>query len=264
MSANDDEGRAVAFVPGFLNCLIEGCEVVHIRDTLHVPAIRRKSLRDIVAARQICAAFDRDVIVVEESDEPAEVLVSRERGGFVRETLHQIAITGDEPREVVDDRVPVAIELCREVFLGDRHSDRVRDTLAKRSRGSFHARRMPHFGMARRLALPLAKLLDILERDVVAAQEKRRVEQHRCVSCREHNTIPSRPERISRVMPYVVVVERISERGERHRRAGMSRLGLLDRIHREGANRVDGEQLQIGTGELGQVGRPQGKGAATG
>ena len=40
-----------------------------------------------------------------------------------------------------------------------------------------------------------------------------------------------------------LVPERVGHRGQGHRRAGMAAVGRLHGVHREGANRIDGELL---------------------
>ena len=60
-----------------------------------------------------------------------------------------------------------------------------------------------------------------------------RVEQHRGVPVGQHEAIAVRPDRILGIEAQKVLPQRVSHRRHRHRRAGMARIGLLHRIHRE-------------------------------
>ena len=107
-------------------------------------------------------------------------------------------------------------------------------------------------GMPGRLAAELAEAADVVERDRRLAQPlvvgvhgprpgqvQHRPEQHRGVAVREHEAIAVGPDRILRVEAHHAVPERVDQRRERHRRAGVPGLGRLHRIHRERADGVD-------------------------
>ena len=65
----------------------------------------------------------------------------------------------------------------------------------------------------------------------------------------EHEAITIGPVRIGRIVLEMLVVERIRQGRECHRRAGVSGVGRLDGIHRQRANGVDGECLEFGVGQ---------------
>ena len=94
--------------------------------------------------------------------------------------------------------------------------------------------------MARRLAVELAETADVVERHrrlpqplVVGVHRlgpgemQHRPEQHRGVAVGEHEPIAVGPDRVLRIEAHHAVPERVDQRRERHRRAGMSGLGLL-------------------------------------
>jgi len=170
--------------------------------------------------------------------------MARERSSLVGNTLHQIAVTRDEPRVVIDDRMARPIEERREVCLCNRESNRITEALAQRTGGRFHARRVAVLRMPGRAALPLTELLEILERKVIAGQEQQRVEQHRCMARRQNEAIAVEPARILRVVPQMTRPQHVRQRCQRHGRTGMSRVGLLDGVHRQCANGVDTERLE--------------------
>src|SRR5262249_54818917 len=106
--------------------------------------------------------------------------------------------------------------------------------------------------MPRGFAVELAEVTDILEgyRRVTeffvididrlgAGEMEHGPKQHRGVAVREHEPIAVGPNRVLRIEAHDAIPERVHQWRERHRRAGMARLRLLDRIHREGADGVD-------------------------
>ena len=106
--------------------------------------------------------------------------------------------------------------------------------------------------MARRLAVETAEALDVIERDrglaerlvfgvyrLRAGQVQHRPQQHGGVAVREHEAVAIRPDRIAGIESEDAVPERVHERRERHRCAGMAGVGRLHRIHRQGADGVD-------------------------
>ena len=58
---------------------------------------------------------------------------------------------------------------------------------------------------------------------------------------REHEAVAVEPVRVRRVVLHDPRVEHVRERRERHRGARMAGVRLLDRVHRERADRVDRE-----------------------
>src|SRR6266480_170871 len=107
-------------------------------------------------------------------------------------------------------------------------------------------------GMARGFAVELAEMTDIVEGNrrvtesfiigidrLCSGKVKYGPEQHRGMAVREHEPIAVGPDRILRIEAHDAIPDRVNQRGERHRRARVPGLGLLDRIYRESANCVD-------------------------
>src|SRR6266568_7355639 len=107
-------------------------------------------------------------------------------------------------------------------------------------------------GVPRGFAVELAEVTDILEghRRVTesfilgvdrlgAGEMEHGPEQHRGVAVREHKPIAVGPDRVLRIEAQDAMPERVHQRRECHRRAGVPGLRLLDRIYREGTNSVD-------------------------
>src|SRR5436309_14486964 len=93
--------------------------------------------------------------------------------------------------------------------------------------------------MSRRLRSPLAKVLQLVERETVASEIEKRVEQHRAVTGTQEEAVAVRPTGILRVVAQEASPEQISQRRAAQRQASVPRLGLLHGVNRERANRVD-------------------------
>src|SRR5262245_21621114 len=72
-----------------------------------------------------------------------------------------------------------------------------------------------------------------------AGEVQQRIEQHRGMPGGEHEPVAIRPDGIVRVEAEEALPQAVRHWSHAHWCAGMPGLGLLDRIHREGANGVD-------------------------
>ena len=115
-------GRAVVR-RGLLDHRVDRLEVVDVVEVQHLPAVGLVASGDVLGEGDLGRAVDRDAVVVPEDDEPAEAEVAGERGGLLRDALHQVAVGGDHPGAVVDDLVTGLVEPRREHALGERHAD---------------------------------------------------------------------------------------------------------------------------------------------
>ena len=61
----------------------------------------------------------------------------------------------------------------------------------------------------------------------------------------EHEAVAVDPVRVVGAVLHDPRVEHVGERRERHRRARMARVGLLDGVHRQRADGVDGELVGV-------------------
>jgi hypothetical protein len=86
--------------------------------------------------------------------------------------------------------------------------------------------------MAGTLAVPLSKILQIFQRQVIAKQMQQAVQQHGGVTGRKNKAIAIRPMRIARVLTKKVIPNGIRDRSKSHWRSGMAGMCLLHRIHR--------------------------------
>jgi hypothetical protein len=212
----------------------------------HLPAVRLEALRAIVREGEIRRAVDCNAVVVVEPDQLPELEVAGEARGFMRDAFHQVAIATYEVGVVVDDVLPRLVERRGQVRLRDRHPHRVPDPLSERAGGGLDARRVTQLGVSWSLRLPLPKLFQVVEREVVSAQVQAAVEQHRRVAAGQHEPVAIGPVWIGGVVPHRPREEHIGEGRQRHRRSGVTGLGLLHGVHRQRADCVDREKIQVG------------------
>ncbi len=139
---------------------------------------------------------------------------------------------------VVDHSVAGPVELGAEQLLGQRHADRIGQALAERAGGGFHARGDADLGMAGGLGVQLAEIADLVQGQVVAGQVQQRVQQHRAVPVRQHETVAPGPVRVGRVVAQVPRPQGDGDLGHAHRHAGMAGFGLLDRVGGQKADRI--------------------------
>ena len=219
-----------------------------------VPAVGAEAVQDVLAEGHRRRAVELDLVVVVEHHQLAEAEVPGEAGGLRRDPLLEVAVGADGVGPVVDDLVARPVELRGEAALGDGHADGVGHALAQRTGGRLHARRHAELGMTGRARAPLAEVLQLLEREVVAGQVEERVEEHRGVPGGEHEAVAVRPVGVRRGMVQEPRPQRVRHRRHAHRGAGMAGVGLLDAVDGQGADRVDGEQVELLGGEGGHRG----------
>ena len=181
-----------------------------------------------------------------------------EAGGLGRDALHHVAVAADGVDvEVVQGEVGLVVVLG-EPEAGRGHADAGGHALAERAGGRLDAGRQVRLGVAGGLAVDLAELLEVVERqgrgvedldpllDVVHAGEvDQRVEQHRRVPDRQDEPVAVGPQRVGRVVAEEVLPERVAQRRQRHRRPRVARVRRLDRVHRQGPDRVDALQVDV-------------------
>ena len=101
---------------------------------------------------------------------------------------------------MIDDRVARAIERACQDFLGQRHADGIRESLAKRARRSLDADLHVAFRMPGGTLSDLAKVPEFIEAQWIAAKISNRVEQHRAVAVGQDEPVAIVPVRVAWVM----------------------------------------------------------------
>jgi hypothetical protein len=108
--------------------------------------------------------LDRDLVVVVEHDQVAQLLRARERRSLAGHAFFHVAVGSDHVDVVVERALTprrIRIEQTALVARRHRHPDRRGEPLAQRAGGDLNALGVAELGVARRLALPGAQRLDV-------------------------------------------------------------------------------------------------------
>ena len=159
-----------------------------------------------------------------------------ERYRLVAEALHEATVAGKDVSVMVDQ---VAAVTRRHQTFAKRHAGRVREPLAERTRRRLDTEGEVAFGMARRLAAELAEAAQLVERHAgIAGQIEQRVQQHRAVPVRQHETVAVGPCGRRWVEFQMPREQHGRNVGHAHGHPGMARVGLFDRVHGQRPNGV--------------------------
>ena len=131
------DGRCVSACAAAMR-LLERDDVLTRVDPLGVPAVGLVAGQDVLAERDGGVVLDRDVVVVVEDDQVAQLLVSGERRGLARDAFLHAAVADDDVDVVVEQRCAgrgVGVEQPALAPSRHRHADAVGDALAERAGG---------------------------------------------------------------------------------------------------------------------------------
>jgi hypothetical protein len=257
VAVDDDESRAIGAGLERLERAVEQIEIVRVTDADDVPSICEKTPGDVLREREIGASLDRDPVVVVDPAEVREPQVPSERSGLAGYPFHQAPIAAERVDVVGEERVVGAVVTRGEPASRDSHSHARRDALPERTRRRLDAGSPVVLRMSRALAVELAETADVVERDRQRAERlvlgvhrfhademQHRIEKHRGMSHRQHESVAIRPDRVVRIEAQPSLPKRVGDRRHRHRRPGMSRVRLLHGVHGESANGVDAERVE--------------------
>src|SRR3546814_18592469 len=101
-----------------------------LRDSLF-PSTTLFLCRNMLGRRQVGRAVERDLVVVPQDIEAAELQMAGEADGLVVDALHQAAVAGERPGTMIDQ---IVAEYGAKVPLRNGHADRHREALSQRSR----------------------------------------------------------------------------------------------------------------------------------
>ena len=167
----DDERGALRLRLRGADGRLDSLQIVPVH-FLHVPAVGAETGRDVLGEGNVGRALDGDVVVVVEVDEFAQTQVAGQGGGLVAHPLHQVAVGDDAVGKVVKDGKAGPVEGGGQETFGDCHPHPVGEALSQRAGGGLNARGAAVFGVAGRATPPLAKVLQFLQRQVVAGEVK--------------------------------------------------------------------------------------------
>jgi hypothetical protein len=225
-----------------------------------VPAVRLVAGGHVFALGDAGVVFDRDLVVVPDEDQVAQLLVTGERAHLVADALLDVPVGADRVDEVVERALAgrgVGVVQAALAAGGHRHADRVAQALAERAGGGLHADRVAVLGVTRRQGAPLPQRLQIVQRQAVAGQVELDVQGQAGVAGRQHEPVTTDPGGVGGVVPQNPVEQQVRGGCQAHRGAGVAVSGLLHGVHREDPDRVGRATVEIRPGQLagsGQVG----------
>ena len=192
--------------------------------------------------------------------DPAQIAkaeMAGERRRLAGDALHQIAVAANRVDVIVKQRETRPVVMRAEEARCDRHADAVAAALAERSGGGLDAGGMAVFRVAGRDAVELAEILDVVETHRRAigdalpvdaphfGQVQQRIEEHTSMAGRQHKTVAVGPERIGRIVAQELLPQRIGDRRDAHRRAGMAGLRLLHGVDGQCPNGIDAQPVDV-------------------
>ena len=189
----------------FSNRSFNGIGMMAVDFANHLPAIGRKPLGRLVSEPAADMTINRDSVVVIKRDQFGQAPCTRQRTNFVGNAFHQATIAEEHIGKVIDDIKVRTIELLGEQLFRQRHSDRVGQSLAQRPGSSFYAGRIAKLRMARRFAVQLAKIFEVVNRQIVSGQMQEGIHQHRAMTVRQNKTITIGPRWIFGVVPQMMI-----------------------------------------------------------
>ena len=177
--AQRDEGRLGGVLPCGLESVVQRPHVLVVTlgcppaQPLHVPPVGLVPCCDVLGLGDVGVVLDRDVVVVIEHDEVAELLVPGDSGGLVADAFLHVPV-GHEAVDVVIERAGtgggVRVEQAALAPGRHRHPDRVADALAERAGRGLHAAGVPVLRVPRRQAAPLPVVRYVVQSQAIAGQ----------------------------------------------------------------------------------------------
>ena len=154
------------------------------------------------------------------------------------DAFHQAAVSHEHIGVVVDQVVPSLVELGGQQFFCQRHAHGIAHALAQGAGGGLYAGCHAHFGVTRGFAVQLAKVFQFTHGQRIARQMQQSVDQHRAVPIGQDKPVAIGPMRVFGVVLQVLTPQGHSHVGHAHGGAGVPGVGLLNRIHCQGAYSV--------------------------
>ena len=218
-------------------------------DALDVPAVGFVALQDILGEGDVGVVLDRDVVLVVDHHEVAELLVPGERGRLGGDAFLEVAVGRDDPDGVVERAGAgggVGVEQSALAALRVREADGGGEALAQRAGGDLDALGVLVFRVARGQRAPGAQRLKVLQFQAVAGEEELDVQRQGGVAGGEDKTVASQPVGVLRVVPHQLLEEKVGGRSQAHRGAGVAVTDLLDGVGGQDADGVHGALVQAG------------------
>src|SRR5438128_1984604 len=139
--------------------------------------------------------------------------MGREGTRFGRDAFLQTTITGQTKNMLIKNAMLAGVEMRLRHFRRHCHTNRVANALPQRPSGALNPRRFKKFRMSRRFRVQLTKTLNLLDRNVVAAEVQPGVEKHAAVAGGKNEIVAVNPARLIRIVSEQITVEHSPDLG---------------------------------------------------
>ena len=163
MALDNDQRRPAGLALKLAQRHLHGRAIIGIAQAQHVPAIGQEAGADILAERQRGRTLDGDAVGIIDPAQIGQPQMPGQRRGLAGNALIHAAVAAKGIHIMIYHRIARTIEMRRHPALGDRHAHAVRIALAQRPGGRLHARGHAVFRVARRHAVQLAEMLDVVQ-----------------------------------------------------------------------------------------------------
>ncbi len=170
MGIADNEAGLALFRFCHVYGLVKRLAAVAVNWADNLPAICHEALPNIFVKPGINMAVNRNTVGIIEENQLAKAPGSGKGGSLVGDAFHKTAIAAKSPGIMIDDFESRAIESCGQQFFGQGNADSGGYALPKRPGCHFNAGSYAAFGMPRRFGLPLAKVPDFLDWQIIARE----------------------------------------------------------------------------------------------
>ena len=130
-----------------------------------------------------------------------------ERARFRRHAFLETTIARQTKNMLVENAMLAGVEMCLRHFRCHCHTNRVAHALPQRTGGAFDSRRFKIFRMSRRFRMQLTKTLNVLDRNVVAAQVQPGIQEHPAMPGGKNEIVALDPARLFWIMSEHVTVK---------------------------------------------------------
>mmetsp|Transcript_120559 Transcript_120559/g.232660 ORF Transcript_120559/g.232660 Transcript_120559/m.232660 type:complete len:226 (+) Transcript_120559:1203-1880(+) len=166
---------------GLGNGLIDGRQVMPI-NVENIPAQSLEFLGMVHRLGEISHLVQGDIIGIIDDDEIVKTIMASEGGCFKSHTFLQAAITTQGDNVVIKDLMILGVVLGGCKLGSSSHTHRVANARTERSSGGLDpgcvVLRRREFRMTRRHGFVTAKLLDLIQRKIVAGQVQPGIDEH--------------------------------------------------------------------------------------
>ena len=217
-------------------------------DVLDVPAVGGVAGGHVLAEGDVGVVLDRDLVVVVDQDQVAQLLVAGQGRRLGADTLLDVTVAGQHEDVVVEGALTlggVGVEQAALAARRHRHADRVADALPERAGGGLDRRGVVHLRVAGGLAAEGPQRLQVVQLQAEPAEVQLDVQRQAGVAAGEDETVPRHPAQVARVVAHRLLEQQVRRGGQAHRRARVAVADLLHRVHRQRTHGVDRPAVEV-------------------